>query len=276
MQQIEKSPLAYLKAWLVHIFTALGGIFALLGIYYIHMNLWINAFWMLSICLFIDSIDGTLARKFHVKSIIPQIDGALLDNLIDYVAYVIAPAFFILAKGMLPDGLHFACVSLLIIASSYQFTQKDAKTTDNFFKGFPCYWNITVFYMFIVDGSKLFNLSVLLLLIALVFVPIKYIYLSRMEYATNSPTFQKCIYIATVLFSISSLILLTFYPDRNNLSFYSERPYYVIFFTSSISYSSLSPSLSGFIYLIYSFSFFTFIGFMYLYNSGFYCRFLFS
>jgi phosphatidylcholine synthase len=70
-------------------------------------------------------------------------------------------------------------VALVLLTSSYQFAQADAKTSDHFFKGFPSYWNVVVVYLFFMGTSPLLNLIVLLICAVLVFVPVKYVYPSR-------------------------------------------------------------------------------------------------
>jgi len=80
-------------------------------------------------------------------------------------------------------------VSLPLLASAYGFCQKQAKTSDNFFLGFPSYWNIMAFYFFALQSPPWINAFAILLLSILVFVPIKYIYPSRSPYLralTNS------------------------------------------------------------------------------------------
>ena len=40
----------------------------------------------------------------------------------------------------------------MVLASSYQFCRVDAKTDDHFFLGFPSYWNIVAFYVYVLVG----------------------------------------------------------------------------------------------------------------------------
>ncbi len=230
----------YLSGWLVHILTASGAIFCIFSLIFIHKYQWIKAIWALTGCLLIDSIDGTLARKYQVKRNIPQIDGALLDNLIDFVAYVIVPCFFIYLKKFVEDPWSIPVISMIIIASSYQFAHTNAKTKDNFFRGFPCFWNFTIFYMLVVNGSKLFNLSIFLLLIFLVFVPIKYLYISRMDHVTNSKTLKYFIYLTTFAFASTSLHLLVFYPYRSSFCFIYSFIYIFSYLFFSI-YRTIKP-----------------------------------
>ena len=72
---------------------------------------------LMLIALFVDSIDGTLARRARVSEVVPRIDGRRLDDVVDYLNYVIVPVFFMLWIGALP--LLFKLLSGAI--SSYGF-----------------------------------------------------------------------------------------------------------------------------------------------------------
>lgn len=229
-----------LLRWGVHLLTAAGGILCIFATFYIIEKQWIMAFYMLCGCLMIDAIDGTLARKFAIKKYIPQIDGALLDNLIDFLAYVFVPCIFIYYYDFLMPSWKMPIISLIILASCYQFCHVKAKTADNFFTGFPCYWNLTIFYMMIVNGSYCFNLYIFILLITLVFVPIKYLYLSRMNNVSNNYFTKIIIYVSTAGFGISSITLLIFYPNINNIAYHYSLIYMIAYGLFSV-YRTLKP-----------------------------------
>jgi len=210
--------LHYTAAWLVHIFTASAtciGVFTLAKIY---QHEYIFALWLMAITVFIDAVDGSLARLVHVKTILPKIDGALLDNIVDYLNYVITPCFFLLVKpNMLPDEYSLILIAAITITSSYQFCQSDAKTPDHFFKGFPCYWNFALFYMFIFNTSASANAIILAILSILIFVPVKYVYPSRLDYLTDSRILKALMHCCSIIYGISSLCLLINYPNTNTL-----------------------------------------------------------
>jgi phosphatidylcholine synthase len=176
-------------AWLVHLYTALGAVVAFVTIVLIEQLKFQEAFWLMSLAVAIDATDGTLARVARVKELIPQFDGDRLEDIIDYANYVVVPCWFLLHANLLPAGDSLWLVSLPLLASAYGFCQKQAKTSDNFFLGFPSYWNIIVFYFFTLQSPPWINAFAILLLSILVFVPIKYIYPSRSPYfraLTNS------------------------------------------------------------------------------------------
>lgn len=220
MNQIKQHfhPLHYLAAWGVHLFTASAACIGVFTLYKIYQHEYIVALWLMAITVFIDAVDGSLARLVHIKHILPKIDGALLDNIVDFVNYVITPCFFLLVKpDMLPSEWSIFIITAITITSSYQFCQSDAKTPDHFFKGFPCYWNIAVFYMYILNTSMNFNALLLSLFCVLIFVPVKYVYPSRLDYLTDSKLLKILMHCCSLIYGISSACLLIFYPHPHEL-----------------------------------------------------------
>ncbi|MFA5959166.1 MAG: CDP-alcohol phosphatidyltransferase family protein [Tatlockia sp.] len=234
-------PAHYLLAWGVHAFTASAACFGILTLISIYKHNFVHALWFMAIAVVIDALDGTLARLFRVKSVLPNIDGALLDNIVDYLNYVITPCFFLFAKpNMLPESALLYFIVAITITSSYQFCQSDAKTADHFFKGFPCYWNIAVFYMFIFDTTKTTNALILTILCLLIFVPIKYVYPSRLDYLTNSSVLKIVLHGFSIIYGISSAIILWNYPDVNSFWLSVSIAYVIMYLTLSV-YRTCSP-----------------------------------
>ena len=172
----QSSFVARAAAWSVHALTASGGVMGLLALLEAARgDLRASALFMLG-AFAVDSVDGTLARAAHVHERVPQIDGRRLDDVIDYVNYVIVPCFFLAQSGFVAWGW----AALPALASAYQFAQADAKTDDNFFLGFPSYWNFVAIYAWLLDASPFTTAAWLVGLSILVFVPIKYLYPTRM------------------------------------------------------------------------------------------------
>jgi phosphatidylcholine synthase len=167
-------------AWLVHAFTASGVVLAYLALESIVQGAVRDAFLYLAIATAVDSVDGVLARLARVKERTPQFDGALLDNIIDYLTFTLVPVFLLRQQRLLPDDpAGIAIAAAVLLSSAYGFCRTDAKTPDHFFTGFPSYWNIVALYMVALGTSPLTNGIVLLICVALVFVPIGYVYPSR-------------------------------------------------------------------------------------------------
>jgi phosphatidylcholine synthase len=173
----------------------------------------VTALWLMLATLIIDSTDGLLARRFRVKELLPSFDGSLLDNIVDYMTYVLAPILLLWSAGYLPDGTFGVVLAALpLLASSYQFCRVDAKTgdgaeTDHFFLGFPSYWNIVAFYVIVFDLTPTTVGAMLLVCSVLAFVPVRYVYPSR------TIAFRKLTLALTTLWLISYVIILIQMPD---------------------------------------------------------------
>jgi phosphatidylcholine synthase len=166
----------------VHVYTATGTVLALLMVHFSYEGEVQTVLWLFLVAMVVDGTDGFLARRFHVKTVLPHFDGALLDNIVDYITYAFAPMVLLWANGYLPDGAAGGVVAAIpLLASCYQFCRTDAKTDDNFFLGFPSYWNVVAFYAIVWSLSPGATSAVLLVFAVLVFVPIKYVYPSRTE-----------------------------------------------------------------------------------------------
>lgn len=169
-----------MTAWLVHAFTATGAVLAYLALEATASGQLRAAFIWLAVATLVDAVDGVLARLARVKERTPQFDGALLDNIIDYLTFVFVPIFILRQAGLLPPGAAGQAVAaVVLLASAYGFCRLDAKTADHFFTGFPSYWNIVVLYMIALRPEAVVNAAILLGFAVLVFVPVGYIYPSR-------------------------------------------------------------------------------------------------
>lgn len=206
-----------LAGWLIHAFTASGACVGLLALLAIYQHNLLVAFWLMTASIFIDAVDGMFARKVRIKEVVPEIDGALLDNIVDFFNYTLVPCFFLLTTDLLPDYWRVVCVMAITFSSAYQFTQVDAKTSDHFFKGFPSYWNIAVFYLFFWQMSSTTNMIILLSLSILSFVPIKYVYPSRLEYLTRNKYLRFSMVLLTIGWGLATSGLLWLYPQSNDL-----------------------------------------------------------
>jgi phosphatidylcholine synthase len=164
-------------AWGVHALTASGaavGLAALLETARGHPRV---ALLCMLVALVNDSVDGTLARRADVERIVPRIDGRRLDDIVDYLNYVIVPVFFLAWQGHVEP---LALAAAPVLASAYGFAQTEAKTDDGYFLGFPSYWNVVALYAFLLEASATVTSAFLVALSIGVFVPLKYLYPSHM------------------------------------------------------------------------------------------------
>ena len=165
--------------WIAHVYTATGTVWAFLATAMAFSHNFRGAFIFLVVATFVDSTDGFLARAVKVKERLPEFDGALLDNIIDYMTFVFVPALIVWQADLVPVA--FPVCAAMLMSSAYGFAHASAKLEahDHFFTGFPSYWNIVVVYLYILQAPKLTNAIILVILAVLVFVPLKYVYPSR-------------------------------------------------------------------------------------------------
>jgi phosphatidylcholine synthase len=166
-------------AWLAHLYTASGAVCAFLALNRIFYDRYADAFFWLGVALAIDATDGFVARRADVARRLPSFNGRKLDELVDYLTFVFVPAFFVWHALLVPDRWAMAVAAAMLLSSVYGFCHDAAKTDDHFFTGFPSYWNIVAFYLWVARWPPTVNLFVLLALALLVFVPIRYVYPSR-------------------------------------------------------------------------------------------------
>lgn len=167
------------RAWLVHAYTASGVVLAFVAVVRIAAGDHRGAFLALYGAVMIDATDGWLARRADVAAALPGIDGRRLDDIVDYVTFVFVPALVLVGTDRFPAGWGLWVAGAILIASACGFARVDAKSVDHFFTGFPSYWNIVAFYLYVVDASAYVNAAIVLVLCGLVFVPIGYLYPSR-------------------------------------------------------------------------------------------------
>lgn len=191
-----------IAAWLVHLYTASSAVLALLATRATFEYRFRDAFFWLGVAIMIDSSDGVFARAARVSQRLPWFNGAKLDDIVDYLTYVFVPAVFVWRALLVPDAWTIPVASAMLLSSAYGFNRDDAKTSDHFFTGFPSYWNLVVFYLFLMHESQVVNALVLIALAVLVFVPIRYLYPSR------TPTLRALTVALGIAWGITLLVIV--------------------------------------------------------------------
>jgi phosphatidylcholine synthase len=166
-------------AWAVHAYTASGAVAGFIALQAAFAGQAREAFLWMLVAVLIDATDGTLARAVQIKRVLPWFDGAKLDDIVDYFTFVIIPVALLVQMHLLPSSGTILFAALPLLASAYGFCQAAAKTPDFFFTGFPSYWNIVAFYLYVGGLPTWVNGAVICLLSICVFIPIRYIYPTR-------------------------------------------------------------------------------------------------
>lgn len=170
-----------LLAWLAHAYTALGLVCAAgMAVLIVHGTdeAFRLAFLLMIVATFIDATDGWFARRVRVKEMTPGFDGRRLDDLIDFLTYTCLPLLLVWRANLL-GPLSPAWLLVPLAASAYGFCQVEAKTADDYFLGFPSYWNVLALYLYLLGLPAPWTLAVLLFFAALTFVPTRYLYPSK-------------------------------------------------------------------------------------------------
>ena len=193
-----------LRAFVVHIVTASGAALALLALILATGGYWEGMFLCLGLAMLVDGVDGPLARKFKVAEVLPRWSGETLDLVVDFVTYVFVPAFAIAVSGILPHDLAIVAGMVIVITGALYFADRDMKTTDNYFRGFPAVWNLAAFYLYLFYPRPWWIAAIIIgVLAALTFVPVHFVHPLRVKrlYVLNI-----VLMVAWVLLALLALI----------------------------------------------------------------------
>jgi phosphatidylcholine synthase len=164
------------RAFAVHIFTAAGAALALAALLYAVRGQWAAMFLCLGIALIVDGVDGTIARWLKVAEVLPRWSGDVLDFVVDFATYVFVPAYAIAAGGLLPEPLALPAGVVIVVSGALYFADRQMKTADNYFRGFPALWNVAAFYLFLLKPTPSLAAIIVAGLAVLSFVPFKFLH----------------------------------------------------------------------------------------------------
>lgn len=173
--------IASLRAFAVHVFTACGAALALLAMILATGGHWAGMFFCLGMALVIDGLDGPLAREFKTADVLPRWSGETLDLVVDFTTYVFVPAYAIAASGQLPNALAIPAGIVVVVTGALYFADRQMKTADNYFRGFPALWNLAAFYLYLLEPPPWLSAVMVAALAALSFAPIKFVHPLRVR-----------------------------------------------------------------------------------------------
>jgi phosphatidylcholine synthase len=172
---------ARIGAACVHLLTATGAALALLALHAAASANWQKMFVWLGLALIVDGIDGPLARLVKVETVLPRWSGERLDLIVDYLTYVAIPAFALTRAELLPEAFRLPAGIAIMLSSLFHVADRDSKTKDGYFVGFPAIWNVVLLYLFALMPRPSLALAVILILILFTFVPIHYVHPLRVS-----------------------------------------------------------------------------------------------
>jgi phosphatidylcholine synthase len=214
-------------AWAIHVYTMVGGIVGMFALYEAALGRTREAFLLLVLSMIIDATDGMMARRVKIREVLPSFDGAMVDNVIDMLTFVWVPVFIMWQEQLLP---HPVWTIVPILAGLYAYGQADMKTDDNFFLGFPSYWNIVALYLFWLRPEVIVALLAIIIPAILTVIPTRYLYPSKNDYWWRTTWALGAVWFVMVIVLLlqsppdATLVAVSlFYPAfYMGLSFYAE------------------------------------------------------
>lgn len=195
------------RAWAIHVFTASGAVIAMLALTAVTNGDPQAAFLWLGLAFVVDGLDGPLARRYRVLEVLPRISGETLDLVVDYLTYVVVPALMLASLGLLPEGWGAATAGVVLAVSLYTFANRDMKTDDNYFEGFPAVWNVLVLYMWVLETDPWANLAVIAVCAVLTFTRLKFTHPMRVV------KLRLITLVFTAIWAALSLMMVMTYPE---------------------------------------------------------------
>lgn len=191
-----------IEAALVHVFTGLGIVCALFAMREGIAGRVEQAFIWLGVALFIDGVDGYLARRVKVWEVLPKFSGETLDLVIDYVTYVFIPALAMHRADILPGKAGMAMCVAIVMSSLFHFSDTRSKTDDNCFVGFPAIWNVVALYLFAYAAPPYVAMLVCLACVVLTFVPVKWVHPVRVR------VFRPITALMSALWAVAAIMIV--------------------------------------------------------------------
>ena len=177
----DSNSTGWIPAFGVHVFTASGAGLALMALIAATRGNIVEMFWWLGAALVVDGIDGTLARRLAVAEALPRWSGEALDFVVDFTTYVFVPAYAITMSGLLPGPLAAPLGIVIVVTSAIYFADREMKTEENYFRGFPALWNAAAFYLFLWKPTPWLSALAIVALAVLTFLPIRFVHPFRVS-----------------------------------------------------------------------------------------------
>jgi phosphatidylcholine synthase len=174
--QERSTPARIAAAFSVHVFTACGTACALLALAAAVDKTWVRMFLWLGLALLIDGVDGTFARRLRIAEVLPRWSGDLLDFVVDYATYVFVPAYAMAVSGLLPQSVSLALGLIVAVTGALYFADRQMKTADGYFRGFPVLWNVAAFYLFVLKPAPWLGAAAIVALAAATFAPFHFVH----------------------------------------------------------------------------------------------------
>ena len=225
-------PLRKITAVLVHLLTASGVVCSLLAFQAISVNSIDVAFVWLALALFIDAVDGPLARLVDTKTHLPRFSGERLDLIIDYLNYVALPAFIVVKIPLIDGHMGMLAAAVILLTSLFHFSDTSSKTRDGYFIGFPAIWNIVLLYFLVFEIRESVAFGVIMLLSLATFWPLRWLHPFRVVHLRWLTIFVVIVWSYAAVIAVLSLFVV----GALEKSLLVLAPVYLVFLSLKRSY----------------------------------------
>lgn len=210
--EVQPSTGDLVKAWLVHAFTLTGFIWAILAVVaLLDGNIALMWGW-LGVALIVDGVDGSLARRYRVKQVVPWFNGTVVDHVVDYLTWTAIPVMFIVMYIPLgPRPLALTLAAVILTSSMFCYANDAAKSTDHYFVGFPAAWNIVAVLMWVWQAPPWLCIVTIILFSALTMVPLHYTHPFRVKEGRVGNLVATAVWIASTGGLIAAMVLPSVY-----------------------------------------------------------------
>ncbi len=164
------------RAWFVHGITASGVLLGALGLEAVVRNHPRAAIFWLVAAMIVDGIDGPVARAWRVESMLPTVDGNVLDLVVDYLTCVVVPVAFMAHFHTFPPGFIVPMSALVLFTAVLWFARRDLMTEDHWFRGFPAIWNLVAPTFFLLHTPTGLNVVITVALCILTLTSVKFVH----------------------------------------------------------------------------------------------------
>src|SRR4029077_4520983 len=191
-------------AALVHALTASGAMLALLALRSANDGDVQMMFVWLGVALIVDAVDGPLARAIDVKTVLPRFSGERLDLIIDYLTYVVVPAFALYLSDLLPEPFRLTAAAAMLLSSVLHVADLNSKTEEGYFVGFPAIVKVVLLYLFAFQLPPFVALVIVILFVTLTFVPILSVHPFRVARLRPLTCAVTLVWIAAAAFAVAN------------------------------------------------------------------------
>lgn len=156
--------------------------------------------------LFVDRIDGTMARTMNVREKFPGTSGEVLDIITDLVGLTFVPMMLFWKSGLFIEGTGLILAVLATVTASWKYSRKEGFLASGYSVGAPpIFFSVFLFYFLKLPPiyPTVYTTSLIILVISPIRFPITCLVTTHWK-----PGYKSIINNLTALFFIPVFIML--------------------------------------------------------------------